>query len=42
MQAMFRESLGLWGSLFWLAVIGTTCLALGAWVVERREYVLEQ
>jgi ABC-type transport system involved in multi-copper enzyme maturation permease subunit len=42
MQAMFRESLGLAGSLFWLAVIWAVFLSLGAWVVERREYVLEQ
>ena len=42
MQAMFRESLGLAGSLFWLVIIWGICLALGAWVVERREYVLDQ
>ena len=33
---------GLFGSLFWLGLIWITFLALGAWVVERREYVLEQ
>jgi hypothetical protein len=41
-QGIFRESPGLATSLFWLAVIWITFLALAAWVVERREYVLEQ
>jgi ABC-type transport system involved in multi-copper enzyme maturation permease subunit len=42
LQGIFRESPGLWSSLFWLAVIWGVCLALGARIVERREYVLEQ
>jgi ABC-type transport system involved in multi-copper enzyme maturation permease subunit len=42
MQGLFRDSPGLLVSLFWLAVIWAGFLALGAWVVERREYVLEQ
>ena len=29
-------------SLFWLAAIWITFLAAAAWVVERKEYVLEQ
>ena len=41
-QGIFRESPDLLTSLFWLAVIWITFLALAAWVVERREYVLEQ
>ncbi len=41
-QGIFRESPPLWESLFWLGAIGITFLALAAWVVERREYVLEQ
>ena len=42
LQGLFRESPSLFGSLFWLTVIWFAFLALGAWVVERREYVLEQ
>jgi len=42
LQGIFRESPSLTASLMWLAVIWAVCLALGAWVVERREYVLEQ
>jgi ABC-2 type transport system permease protein len=42
MQGIFRESPGLAASLFWLVVIWAGFLALGAWIVERREYVLEQ
>ena len=42
LQGIFRENPGLSASLFWLALIWAVCLALGAWVVERREYVLEQ
>ena len=42
LQGVFRESPSLGGSLFWLTVIWAVCLAAGAWVVERREYVLEQ
>ena len=41
-QNMFREIPSLPTSLFWLALIWFIFLALGAWVVERREYVLEQ
>jgi ABC-type transport system involved in multi-copper enzyme maturation permease subunit len=41
-QNMFREIPSLPTSLFWLALIWFVFLALGAWVVERREYVLEQ
>jgi hypothetical protein len=41
-QGIFRESPSLWVSLFWLGAIWITFLALAAWVVERREYVLEQ
>jgi ABC-type transport system involved in multi-copper enzyme maturation permease subunit len=41
-QGIFRESPTLWTSLFWLAVIWITFLTLASWVVERREYVLEQ
>jgi hypothetical protein len=42
LQGIFRDSPGLAGSLFWLAIIWAIFLALGAWIVERREYVLEQ
>ena len=42
LQGIFRESPTLAGSLFWLAVIWILFLSLGAWVVERREYVLDQ
>jgi ABC-2 type transport system permease protein len=42
MQGLFRDSPGIVASLFWLLVIWAVFLALGAWVVERREYVLEQ
>jgi hypothetical protein len=42
LQGLFRETPGLFGSLFWLGLIWIGFLALGAWVVERREYVLEQ
>jgi ABC-type transport system involved in multi-copper enzyme maturation permease subunit len=42
LQAMFRDTPGLAVSLFWLAVIWIVFLGFGAWVVERREYVLEQ
>jgi ABC-2 type transport system permease protein len=41
-QGIFRESPSLVGSLGWLAVIVVGFLAMAAWVVERREYVLEQ
>ena len=42
LQGIFRESPSLPASLFWLAVIWAVFLAMGAWVVERREYVLDQ
>ena len=42
LQGIFRESPTLAGSLFWLGVIWILFLSLGAWVVERREYVLDQ
>lgn len=41
-QGIFRENPPLGTSLFWLAAILVGFLALAAWVVERREYVLEQ
>jgi ABC-type transport system involved in multi-copper enzyme maturation permease subunit len=41
-QGIFRESPSLGASLLWLAVIWGVFLALAAWIVERREYVLEQ
>jgi len=41
-QGLFREIPGLGTSLFWLILIWVAFLALGARVVERREYVLEQ
>jgi len=41
-QGIFRESPSLPASLGWLAVIMVAFITLGAWVVERREYVLEQ
>jgi ABC-type Na+ efflux pump permease subunit len=42
LQSMFVTAPGLWASLFWLAVIWGGFLWLGARVVERREYILEQ
>ena len=41
-QGIFRENPPLATSLFWLAAIWLTFLVCAAWVVERREYVLEQ
>jgi ABC-2 type transport system permease protein len=41
-QALFRETPGIGASLGWLLAIWAAALALGAWTVERREYVLEQ
>lgn len=41
-QGVFRDTPGLWSSLFWLAVIWFGFLWLAARTVERREYVLEQ
>jgi ABC-type transport system involved in multi-copper enzyme maturation permease subunit len=42
LQGIFRDSPGITLSLLALAVIGAVFLALATWVVERREYVLEQ
>jgi ABC-2 type transport system permease protein len=41
-QGIFRESPSLAASLGWLAIIMAGFIALAAWIVERREYVLEQ
>jgi ABC-2 type transport system permease protein len=41
-QGVFRDTPGLWSSLFWLLVIWFGFLWLAARTVERREYVLEQ
>ena len=41
-QGIFRENPPLGTSLFWLGAIWITFLVCAAWVVERREYVLEQ
>src|SRR6476660_393438 len=41
-QGAFRESPTLFGSLAGLAVILVVCVSLATWVVERKEYVLEQ
>jgi ABC-2 type transport system permease protein len=41
-QGIFRENPPLVTSLFWLAAIWITFLVCAGWVVERREYVLEQ
>jgi ABC-2 type transport system permease protein len=41
-QGIFRETPSLGVSLFWLGAIWITFLILASWVVERREYVLEQ
>jgi ABC-2 type transport system permease protein len=41
-QGIFRENPPLAVSLFWLVAIWITFLVCAAWVVERREYVLEQ
>jgi ABC-type transport system involved in multi-copper enzyme maturation permease subunit len=42
LQGFFRDSPGVAASLISLAVIWAVFLGLGTWVVERREYVLEQ
>ena len=42
LQGVFRESPTLAGSLVALCAIAGASLALAVWVVERREYVLEQ
>ena len=39
---VFGSPPSVWSSLVWLAVIWVTGLALATWVVERREYVLDQ
>jgi ABC-type transport system involved in multi-copper enzyme maturation permease subunit len=41
-QGIFRENPPLITSLFWLGVMLVGFLAVAAWIVERREYVLEQ
>jgi ABC-2 type transport system permease protein len=41
-QGIFRESPTLMASLLALAVILTVFVVLAAWIVERREYILEQ
>ena len=41
-QGVFRDSPSLAGSLFSLGTMLVVFIALAAWVVERREYVLEQ
>ncbi|MEP6915220.1 MAG: hypothetical protein ABJC89_06215, partial [Acidobacteriota bacterium] len=41
-QGIFRENPPLTTSLIWLSVILVVFLVLAAWIVERREYVLEQ
>jgi ABC-type transport system involved in multi-copper enzyme maturation permease subunit len=41
-QGIFRENPGLFASLAWLTVILVVFVSLAAWVIERREYVLEQ
>ena len=41
-QGLFRDSPGLFGSLFYLALIWAVFLGWGARTVARREYVLEQ
>lgn len=42
LQGFFRENPSLWASLFWLFVIWAGFLALASWIIERKEYVLEQ
>jgi ABC-type transport system involved in multi-copper enzyme maturation permease subunit len=41
-QSFFRETPSLFYSLFWLGAIWAIFLAAAAWIVEGREYVLEQ
>jgi ABC-type transport system involved in multi-copper enzyme maturation permease subunit len=41
-QGIFRESPSLPASLLWLTLIWAVFLAWGAWLVGRKEYVLEQ
>jgi ABC-type transport system involved in multi-copper enzyme maturation permease subunit len=42
LQSLFRDSPGVGVSLLALGAIAAVFLGLGTWVVERREYVLEQ
>ena len=42
LQGVFRDTPSLFTSLFWLFVIWLVFLAFAGWVVERKEYVLEQ
>ncbi len=42
LQGIFRDTPSLGASLFWLAVIWAVFLGLGARVVEKKEYVLDQ
>ena len=42
LQGLFRQIPTFGESVFWLGLIWIVFLALGAWVVERREYVLDQ
>ena len=42
LQALFREVPPAWVSLLWLTACIVVFLALAAWIVGRREYVLEQ
>ena len=41
-QGIFRDTPGMMASLFWLVFIWIVCLSLAGWIVERKEYVLEQ
>lgn len=41
-QGLFREIPTLGTTVFWLAVIWALSLGFGAWIVARKEYVLEQ
>jgi ABC-2 type transport system permease protein len=42
LQALFRDTPSPWAAVAWLLGMTVVFLALAAWVVERREYVLEQ
>ncbi len=41
-QGIFRDSPGMATSLIWLVIIWLVFLSLAGWIVERKEYVLEQ
>ena len=41
-QGLFRDNPSLATALFWLVVIWAAFLAFASWVIERKEYVLEQ